>query len=83
MPVWRDRWDGTPNVAVISETPVTEEGTVEDALLFVLDESPQRVALTDEHGASRTFTLPSEALEGTFFKAGLDLPTEPQQENPQ
>lgn len=81
MPAWRDCWDGMPNVTVVSETPVTEEGTVQDALLFVLDPTPERVQLTNEHGERRTFTLPPKALGGTYFKPGLDLPT--QQENPQ
>ncbi|KQR40745.1 hypothetical protein [Deinococcus sp. Leaf326] len=79
MPVWRDHWQGTANVVVVSETPVTEEGTVQDALLFVLDETPERVLLTDEHGEQRTFTLPPKALEGTFFGVPHDLST--QQEN--
>lgn len=79
MPTWRDDWDGPPNVVVISETPVTEEGTIEDALLFVLDDTPEQVTLTDSERQPLLFTLPADALAGSFFRAGLDLPT--QQEN--
>lgn len=81
MPVWRDDWYGPPNVVVISETAITEQGVVEDALLFVLDETPERVALAERGGPALTFTLPSEALDGTCMRVGLDLFT--QQENPQ
>lgn len=81
MSVWRDTWTGPANVLVISETPVTEEGTLEDALLFVLDDAPEQVLLTDEHGAAATFELPPEARPGTFFQAGLDLSASPQQES--
>lgn len=80
MPVWRDDWDGPPNVVVISETAITEQGALEDALLFVLDETPDHVLLTERGGPALTFTLPPEALGGTYMRVGLDLST--QQENP-
>ncbi|WP_339096189.1 hypothetical protein WDJ50_02550 [Deinococcus sp. VB142] len=79
--VWRDDWDGPPNVLVISETAITERGVVEDALLFVLDETPGCVALTERGGSPLTFILPQDALGGTFMRVGIDLST--QQENPQ
>lgn len=76
MPTWRDTWQDTPGVAVVAETALTEQGTVEDALLFVLDATPARVLLTDEHGTARRFTLPEQALGGDYTAAGLDFHTE-------
>ena len=86
MTVWRDIWGHMPNVVVVSETPITEQGVVEDALLFVMDECGAVVSLTDERGAAYTATLPEAAPEGNFFEAGLDLtfvPLPTQQEKPQ
>lgn len=76
MPTFRDEWQGMPNVVVVAETSITEQGVLEDALLFVLDETEPHVTLTDEHGAARLFTLPEQAFSGDFVGAGLDLTTE-------
>lgn len=75
MPVWRDD-SVIPNVVIVAETPITEQGTVEDALLFVLDETPECVQLTDQNGVTHTFHLPEGALAGDYTGSGLDLQTE-------
>lgn len=75
MSTWLDN-PAAPNVVIVAETALTEQGTVEDALLFVLDESPERVQLTDLDGTRRTFQLPAEALAGNYLRAGIDLQTQ-------
>lgn len=77
--VWRDVWNGSPNVVVISEYPL-EEGVVDDALLFTFDEFSLPVVLLDEAGHAWTPDLPAAALAGNFMSFGLDLflvPLEP------
>lgn len=75
MPVYRDDLH-MPNVVVISETALTEQGVLEDALLFVLDATESRVTLTDEHGEARLFTLPEAALAGDYPGKPHDFLTE-------
>ena len=56
--VWRDVWDGTPNVVVLAEGDV-QQGVIDDALLFLgLDELPDDVTVSDRAGRRYRLTLP-------------------------
>lgn len=72
MPTWRDDWAGPPGVVVIAETPATEEGVIEDALLFVLDGCAS-ATIFDTDKRAHTIALPPEAQEGSYMGVGLDI----------
>lgn len=70
--IWRDTWEDMPNVVIISETPITAQGVLEDALLFVFD-GIQLAEASEKGGEMASFEVPSAALAGMYFCAGVDM----------
>lgn len=63
--IWRDVWDGTPNVVVLAEGDV-QQGVIDDALLFLgLDDLEGDVTVSDRAGRRYRLTLPDDLGDDT------------------
>lgn len=63
--VWRDVWDGTPNVVILAEGDV-QEGIIDDALLFLgMEVLADDVIVRDKQGRRYRLTLPDELGDDT------------------
>ncbi|MCD0165249.1 hypothetical protein [Deinococcus sp. 12RED42] len=58
--IWRDTWDGTPGVVVITEH-AEEDGQLDAVLLGLrLDTLPATTHVTNEHGRALRVQLPRD-----------------------
>ncbi|GGR62184.1 hypothetical protein GCM10008959_25160 [Deinococcus seoulensis] len=58
--IWRDTWDGTPGVVVITEQ-AEEDGQLDAVLLGLrLDTLPATAHITNEHGRALRVHLPRD-----------------------
>lgn len=80
--IWRDDWDGTPNVVILAEEGA-QDGVIEDAVLFLLQDTPGPVTVTDAAGQRLTVHLPDDLPEGSGMIPGLDLTVETPNEESQ
>lgn len=65
MPVWRDCWEGNPQVLVISPFQPTPDGYLPQAII-VLDRAQEQevVTVSRRHGAPISFAVPPELRDG-------------------
>ena len=73
--IWRDVWDGTPRLVILSEID-TQDGVIEDAVLFLLELVPSPATVFDAKGTCLSVTLPDDLPEGAGMYRDLDLPVE-------
>lgn len=79
--VWRDVWDGTPNVVILSEMDA-QGGVLEDTVLFLLYGPTDFVTVSNPEGQRWRVRLPDDLPDGSGMHPGLDLPVETPNEEP-
>jgi hypothetical protein len=80
--IWRDVWDDTPRLVILSEIDA-QDGVIEDAVLFLLELLPSPVIVSDADGTRLSVTLPDDLPEGVGMYPNLDLPVETPNEEKQ
>jgi len=75
--VWRDIWDGTPNLVIVAEEDA-QEGVIYDALLFLgLEDPAEELIVSDRQGKRYRLILPNDLKDPTATMLnGIDLDVE-------
>ncbi|UQN10366.1 hypothetical protein [Deinococcus sp. QL22] len=80
--IWRDVWNDTPRLVILSEEDA-QDGVIEDAVLFLLELLPSPVTVSDAEGHRLSVTLPLDLPEGVGMYPHIDLPVETPNEEKQ
>lgn len=73
--IWRDVWDGMPQVIILAEDDA-QHGSIEDAVLFLFAVDTSPVPVTTEDGQRLLVHIPQQLLGDTGLSSGLDLTVE-------
>lgn len=79
--IWRDDWDGTPNVVILAEEDA-QDGVIEDPVLFLLQGITGPVTVTDAEGNRLRVHLPDPPPGDSGMYPTPDLTVEPINEEP-
>lgn len=73
--IWRDVWEESPSVVILSEDDVQGD-VIPDVALFLLGEPAAEIVVSDPDGGRYRLTLPEDIPRETGLYFGFDLTVE-------